>query len=151
MVLLKSCDERGFVFYTNIQSAKGRALDANPQAELCFYWAPLGRQVRVNGAVERVSDIEVDAYFATRPRLSQMGAWASEQSAPMPSRFALPPRVAAMVLKFGAAAVPRPPQWSGFRLVPNEMEFWREGLFRHHERRLFTRTSSGWDEKWLFP
>jgi pyridoxamine 5'-phosphate oxidase len=151
MVLLKGVDARGFVFFTNLTSPKARDLDANPQAELCFHWAPLAKQVRVRGRVEPTSATEADAYFATRPRLSQLGAWASVQSAAMPHRFALETAVASAALRFGAGPVPRPPHWSGYRLVPSGMEFWIGRPFRHHERRLFTRTNKGWDMQWLFP
>lgn len=151
MVLLKAVDARGFVFYTNLGSPKARDLAANPQAELAFHWAPLTRQVRVHGAVQPVSAEEADAYFATRPRLSQLGAWASVQSTEMPHRLALQTAVAAAALRFGVGAVPRPPHWSGYRVVPESMEFWTERPFRHHDRMLFKRTADGWEKQWLFP
>lgn len=151
MVLLKAVDARGFVFFTNLTSPKARDLAANPQAEVCFHWAPLVKQVRVHGRVEPTSSAEADVYFATRPRLSQLGAWASVQSATMPHRYALETAVASAALRFGTGPVPRPPHWSGYRLVPLTMEFWVGRPFRHHERRLFTRTSQGWDMQWLFP
>jgi len=151
MILLKRAGADGFLFYTNLTSPKARDLDANPQAALCFHWAPMGKQVRVHGVVERATAEEADAYFATRPRLSQIGAWASEQSAPMPHRFALQTAVSLAAIRFGAGKVPRPPHWSGFRVVPQTIEFWTEGSFRHHERRLFSRTGNGWQMQWLFP
>jgi pyridoxamine 5'-phosphate oxidase len=151
MVLLKAVGERGFSFYTNLTSPKSLDLQANPQAALCFHWAPLGRQVRVQGAVEPIEAQEADAYFATRPKLSQVGAWASAQSTPMAHRFALQMNVAAAVLKFGPGPIPRPPHWSGFRVVPRRIEFWSERPFRHHERQLFIRTGDDWETQWLFP
>ncbi len=151
MVLLKGWDARGFVFYTNLESPKAQDLTANPRAELCFHWAPLTRQVRVHGAVEAVSAEEADAYFATRPRLSQLGAWASAQSTPLPHRLALQTAVAAATLRFGLGTVPRPPHWSGYRVVPESIEFWTERPFRHHDRVRFTRAPDGWSQQWLFP
>ena len=151
MVLLKAVDERGLVFYTNLTSPKARDLNENPQAELCFYWPPLGKQVRVSGAVESVTTREADAYFATRSRLSQLGAWASTQSAPMVHRFELQSAVMAAALRFGTGTVTRPPHWSGYRVVPQHFEFWSERPFRHHERALFTRVGLRWERQWLFP
>lgn len=151
MVLLKKADSRGFVFYTNLESPKAAQLRQNPRAALCLHWARLERQVRVEGTVELVNDDEADAYFATRPWLSQIGAWASRQSAPMSDRFALEQAVAAAALRFNIGVVPRPPHWSGYCLVPDRMEFWRQRPFRHHDRQLFTRTPGGWSEQWLFP
>ncbi|HEX2855333.1 MAG TPA: pyridoxamine 5'-phosphate oxidase [Opitutaceae bacterium] len=151
MVLLKGVDGRGFLFFTNLTSPKARQLEANPEAELCFHWAPLARQVRVHGRVEPAGEAEADAYFGTRPRLSQLGAWASVQSTPMPHRFALEAAVAAAALRFGVGPVPRPPHWSGYRVIPSTMEFWIERPFRQHERRIFIRTNRGWDEQTLFP
>jgi len=135
-VLLKQVDVRGFVFYTNQRSRKGRDLMANPKAALCFHWAPLGLQVLVEGDVDVVSDAEADAYFATRPRLSQLGAWASDQSKPLASRDSLEIQVAEAEARFAGQAVPRPPHWSGFRVVPRFMEFWssREGRLHVRER-----------------
>lgn len=151
MVLLKKADRSGFVFYTNLESPKARQLRENPQAALCLHWARLERQVRAEGRIEPVSDEEADAYFASRPRLSQLGAWASRQSAPMKDRFTLEQAVAATALRFGIGAVPRPPHWSGYRLVPDQIEFWQQRPFRHHDRQLFTRSSEGWSKQWLFP
>jgi pyridoxamine 5'-phosphate oxidase len=153
MVLLKGVDERGFVFYTNTESAKGRQLDANPQAALLFHWKSLRRQVRVRGTVERVSAEEADAYFATRPRDSQIGAWASDQSRPMEGRFVLERRAAELALKFGMAQVPRPPHWTGYRILPRRMEFWRDRPFRLHDRLVFERAApdAAWDRSRLFP
>ncbi|MFQ5786162.1 MAG: pyridoxamine 5'-phosphate oxidase [Alphaproteobacteria bacterium] len=151
MVLLKGFDERGFVFYTNTGSRKGEDLRANASAALCFYWPPLDRQVRVEGAVEQVSDDEADAYFATRPRQAQIGAWASHQSHPLEGRFALEKQVAQFGLKFGVGKVPRPPFWTGFRVRPERIEFWREGAFRLHDRLVFSRTTNGWTRQRLYP
>lgn len=152
MVLLKGFDAAGFVFYTNLESRKGRELRRPAaHAALCFYWPPLDRQVRVEGPVSQVSDEEADAYFATRPRQSQIGAWASRQSAPLEGRFALEKRVAKFGLKFGTGPVPRPPYWGGFRIRPDAIEFWREGAFRLHDRLRFTRASDGWTHERLYP
>lgn len=151
IVLLKHADERGFVFYTNLQSAKATDLQANPRAALCFYWNPLGRQVRINGRAEAVSSAEADTYFATRPRLSQIGAWASKQSHPMPGYFALEKACAVYAVRYALGPVPRPPFWSGYRIVPDRIEFWRQKDFRRHERVLYTRESESWRREWLFP
>jgi pyridoxamine 5'-phosphate oxidase len=151
MVLLKHADERGFVFYTNLDSPKSRDLGARPAASLCFYWKVLERQVRITGVTEPVSDQEADAYFATRPRLSQLGAWASRQSTPMQGYYDLEKACAAMALRYPLGAVPRPPNWSGFRLVPSAVEFWTAKPFRRHERVLCTLRDGQWSQQWLFP
>ena len=152
MVLLKGFDPRGFVFYTNLDSRKGQQLAAAPKAALGFHWKTLRRQVRIRGGVEPVTPAEADEYFATRPRLSRIGAWASTQSAPLESRFALEKAVALYTARFAVGAVPRPPYWSGFRVLPQEIEFWRDGAFRLHERIRFSRKEpDGWSKTWLFP
>lgn len=151
MVLLKAASESGFVFYTNLNSPKARDLTANPKAELCFHWSPLARQIRIGGTVEPVSLEEADAYFATRPRMSQLGAWASHQSEPMESQFTLERNVAAAVFRFGTKKVPRPPHWSGFRLVPDRIEFWVQGASRLHERFVYLREADGWRREFLYP
>ena len=151
MVLLKHADERGFVFYTNLESPKAADLRYNPRAALCFHWPVLERQVRIDGRVGPVSDAEADAYFATRPRLSQLGAWASRQTQPIAGRFVLEQTVAAAALRFPLGAVPRPPYWSGYRVTPEVIEFWHQRPFRHHDRQRFTREGEGWRHEWLFP
>jgi pyridoxamine 5'-phosphate oxidase len=140
MVLLKHADEHGFVFYTNLESPKAAALGAHPRAELCFYWNPPGRQVRVSGAVQAVTDAEADAYFDSRPYLSRIGAWASKQSKPLRGTE-LERAVAATMLRHPRGRVPRPPHWSGFRVVPDRIELWSEKPFRMHDRELFTRAA----------
>ena len=151
MVLLKGHDERGFVFYTNSRSRKGGELDANPHAALLFHWKSLRRQVRVEGPIEPVSDAEADAYFATRARESQLGAWASDQSQPMAERATFEKRYQALVAEYEGRDVPRPAHWWGYRLAPERIEFWNDRAFRLHERRLFTRTGGGWAESLLYP
>jgi pyridoxamine 5'-phosphate oxidase len=151
MVLLKGVDARGFVFFTNTRSAKGRELAANPRAALMFHWKSLRRQVRIRGEVERVTDAEADAYFATRARSAQIGAWASDQSEVLPDRFALEKRIARLGLKFGLGPVPRPPHWSGYRILPRTLEFWRDRPFRLHERLVFRWDGEGWTTERLYP
>jgi len=151
MVLLKDADDRGFVFYSNVESAKGRELAANPKAALLFHWKSLRRQVRVRGPVSPVSEAEADAYWATRARPAQLGAWASEQSRQLPDRLAFEKRIAEFGLKFGLGKVPRPPHWTGFRVVPDSLEFWRDRPFRLHERLVFVRQDDGWTTHRLYP
>ncbi len=153
MVLLKDADARGFTFYTNTESRKAGEMAANPRAALCFHWTVLKRQVRVEGRIEQVSAEEADAYFASRARGSQLGAWASEQSRPMAHRFDLEKRVARFTAKFGLGAVPRPPFWTGFRVVPHVIEFWREMPFRLHDRVRYARAAAGagWTQERLYP
>ncbi len=153
MVLLKGVDERGFVFYTNMESTKGRELDANPKAALVFHWKSLSRQVRVRGEVERVTEAEADAYFASRARLAQIGAWASKQSAPLESRLAFEKAIAVYTAKYAIGAIPRPPHWSGYRIIPLAIEFWQDRPFRLHDRVEFTRDlkNSTWRKTRLYP
>jgi pyridoxamine 5'-phosphate oxidase len=151
MVLLKGHDARGFVFYTNFESRKAEELLANPNAALLFHWKSLRRQVRIEGPVARVSDAEGDAYFATRSRDSQLGAWASDQSRPLESRALFEARYQEMAARFEGGPVPRPPHWSGFRVEPMTIEFWSDREHRLHERRLFVRADEGWREGLLYP
>jgi pyridoxamine 5'-phosphate oxidase len=151
MLLLKGVDEQGFVFYTNMDSAKARALLHDPRVALCFYWGEVGKQVRIRGRASLVSDEEADAYFATRPRLSQISAWASKQSRPMRGYFELEAQVAKAALHFALRDVPRPPFWSGFRVVPERIEFWIRKPFRRHERILYEPGSNGWRKHWIYP
>jgi pyridoxamine 5'-phosphate oxidase len=151
MVLLKDVDARGFVFYTNLESRKGGELAANPVAALCFHWKTLARSVRVEGPVAPVGAEEADAYFASRARGSRIGAWASRQSRPLEGRFALEKAVADTTLKFGLGEIPRPAHWSGFRLAPARIEFWRDMPFRLHERRVFHPAAAGWETEMLYP
>jgi pyridoxamine 5'-phosphate oxidase len=153
MVLLKGLDERGFVFYTNVASQKGQELDSHPQAALVFHWKSLNRQVRVRGTVERVTEAEADDYFATRPKQAQIGAWASKQSAPLESRLAFEKAVALYAAKYAIGTVPRPPNWSGYRIVPLRIEFWHDRPFRLHDRIEFVRENPGapWSKTRLYP
>jgi pyridoxamine 5'-phosphate oxidase len=152
MVLLKGVDSRGFVFYTNLESRKGEELAANPFAALCFHWKSMARSVRVEGKVERVSDAEADAYYASRARGSRIGAWASRQSRPLEGRFALEKAVAEYTMRFGIGEIPRPPFWSGFRVLPRRIEFWRDMPFRLHDRQVFHREGeTGWRLEALYP
>lgn len=150
-VLLKEADERGFVFYTNCDSRKGTELKANPHAALCFYWAGIDKQVRIEGAVSPVSDAEADAYFVSRERGKQVGAWASLQSQPLESMQALMKRAEAFEKSFEGAPVPRPPHWSGWRLVPDVMEFWQQGQYRLHQRDCYIRHGDHWHHTLLNP
>jgi len=151
IVLLKAFDERGFVFYTSYDGKKGRQLIAHPRASLCFYWAPLSIQVRIEGRVTKVSDEEADAYFATRERGSQIGAWASRQSEPLETPTALDDRVAKYEKEFEGKTVPRPEYWSGFRVWPERIEFWKGMPNRLHERHLYLRDGEGWLVETLYP
>jgi len=153
MVLLKAVDSRGFVFYTNFESAKGCELLGQKKAALCFHWKSLRRQVRIRGGIETVSDEEADAYYNSRDRGSRIGAWASRQSRPMSDRFELEREVAKKAAKYAVGSIPRPPYWSGFRLEPTSIEFWRDKPFRLHDRRFFIRKENedNWSSEQLFP
>lgn len=151
MVLLKGYDQHGFVFYTNFESDKGRELLSSMKAALCFHWKSLRRQVRVRGPVEKVADAEADAYFKSRPRGSRIGAWASKQSRPLESRFALEKAVAEYTAKYAVGDIPRPPYWSGFRILPQRIEFWQDKPFRLHDRLVFKKAGNGWVTERLYP
>jgi pyridoxamine 5'-phosphate oxidase len=151
MVLLKGWDERGFVFYTNLESRKANELRANAQVAILFHWKSLRRQIRIEGAVSPVTDAEADAYFASRRRVSKLGAWASDQSRPLPSRAVFEARVAEMDQRFPGEDVPRPPNWSGWRVTPDYFEFWQDREFRLHERTIFTKAGEGWETGLLYP
>ena len=151
MVLLKHTDEHGFVFYTNLTSRKGVEISANSYVALLFHWKSLKRQIRIEGVAEPVTDEEADDYFASRDRGAQIGAWASDQSSPMESRFDLEKRVAQFTAKFGISKVDRPPFWSGFRVIPERYEFWSEGQFRLHERLVYQKEGTNWRTERLFP
>lgn len=155
MVLLKDVSGGGFVFYTNLDSTKGQQIAANPRAALCFHWKSLRRQVRVRGMLEPVSSAEADAYFASRARDARIGAWASAQSRPLPGPFALQTAIAQHAVRFGFGDVPRPPHWSGYRLIPQRVEFWRDRPFRLHDRLVFRKAAAGSESEWqtehLFP
>lgn len=151
MVLLKGFDQDGFVFYTNYESQKGRELLGARKAAMCFHWKSLRRQVRIRGNIETVTDAEADEYYASRARGSRIGAWASKQSRPLESRFALEKAVAEYTAKFGLGDIPRPPHWSGFRLKPSSIEFWHDRKFRLHDRVEFKRIDGGWDKVRMYP
>ncbi len=151
MVLLKGIDARGFVFYTNVGSRKGQELAANGHVALLFHWKSRRRQVRVEGPVGPVTTEEADAYFASRPRVSRLGAWASEQSRSLPARSELERRLADAGVRYPGESVPRPPYWSGFRVSPSRIEFWQDMPFRLHDRRIYTKTETGWTTEALYP
>jgi pyridoxamine 5'-phosphate oxidase len=151
MVLLKKADVEGFMFFTNLESRKGEDLRANPKAAMCFYWDTIDIQVRIEGKVTPVTSEEADAYFATRPRASQIGTWASDQSRPMEGMLALEKRAAKFAAKYAIGKVPRPPFWSGFRLIPSRIEFWHRRPFRLHERTVYDRQGEGWSMMRVYP
>jgi pyridoxamine 5'-phosphate oxidase len=151
MLLLKGYDERGFVFYSNLESRKAVELEYNPHAALCFFWAPLETQIRIEGEVETVPEDEADAYFASRPRESQIGAWSSRQSQPLDSREELEGRILEAVIRFGEEPIPRPPFWSGYRLRPSRIEFWTGKPGRLHDREVYLRDGDGWRVQLLYP
>ena len=151
IVLLKGFDENGFVFYTNLTSTKANQLNNDPHAALCFYWMPLSKQVRIKGSVEPVTEEEADEYFASRPRQSQLGAWASKQSQPLEGRLTLEKRLAKYTAKFHVGKIPRPDFWSGYRLKPSQIEFWLKQSYRLHDRLQFTRSPDGWQSQRLYP
>jgi len=150
-ILLKGVDDRGFVFYTNKESRKSAELAANPRIFLLFHWKSLARQVRIEGVVEHVTDAEADAYYASRPRISRLGAWASMQSRPLASRSELERRLAKYEARYPGEDIPRPPYWSGYRVIPESLEFWQNMPFRLHDRTTFTRAPGGWTVGKLFP
>ena len=151
IVLLKGADARGFVFYTNLESRKSEELAANTRAALLFHWKPQGRQIRIEGCVERVTDAEADAYYSSRPRISRLGAWASDQSRVLPERAELERRLAAYEAQYPGEDIPRPPHWSGFRIVPERFEFWQNMPYRLHDRTVYTKVDGGWTLGKLFP
>jgi pyridoxamine 5'-phosphate oxidase len=151
IVLLKDWDAAGFVFYTNVESRKGDELAANPRAALLFHWKSLRRQVRIEGDVEQATEAEADAYYASRPRISRLGAWASIQSRPLPERAELERRLSKYEAEYPGADIPRPPYWSGYRVVPARIEFWQDMPFRLHDRTVFTRAADGWSQGKLYP
>lgn len=151
VVLLKAHDTRGFTFFTNFTSRKSQQIKINPRAALCLYWEPLGKQVRIEGRIEPTSEAESDAYFATRPRDSQIGAWASLQSSAMQDRDDLKTRFAEIAARYEGQNIPRPPHWGGWRVVPHRIEFWEEAPHRLHRRDVYTRTADGWMDEMLYP
>lgn len=151
IVLLKALDDRGFVFYTNLTSRKGLELAENPNAALCFHWKSLNKQIRVEGSISAVGDDEADEYFASRPRASRIGAWASKQSQPMKDRFEFEKRIAKYTTKFKFGYVPRPDFWSGYRLKPNRIEFWHEKTFRLHDRNIYFADGDAWRKEQIYP
>ncbi|MBU6500043.1 MAG: pyridoxamine 5'-phosphate oxidase [Rhodospirillales bacterium] len=151
IVLLKGWDAQGFVFYTNKQSRKGGELTANPHAALLFHWKSRHRQIRIEGSVSDVTDAEADAYYASRARISRLGAWASQQSRPLPARAELERRLAEFEARYPGEAIPRPPHWSGYRLAPRLMEFWQDMPYRLHDRTIYTAAPGGWTTSKLYP